>query len=78
MITTDGEESATMNIPGLTTESIQSMHELIRHAKAIDEALPADRKRYGVQVYPDWKQQADAFEAELRKRNEQFVPIDWS
>jgi hypothetical protein len=53
------------------------LHGTIAAALAEDDALPKNTKKYDVREYPDWRRQADEFEAELKSRNESFVPIVW-
>ena len=67
-----------MNIPGLTTQSLLDLHGLIRHALEEDDRNPETEKKYGVRIYPDWRKQADAIEAELSVRKVPFTPIPWS
>lgn len=67
-----------MNIAGLSNETLQALHQLIREKLAADDAAGNGPKRYGVREYPDWRTQADEFEAQMTERNLQFEPIDWS
>lgn len=66
-----------MNIGGLSTNGLKLLHSTIAAALAEDDALPKSAKKYGVREYPDWRRQADDFEAELTNRNERFAPIAW-
>src|SRR6266478_9720335 len=59
-----------MNIKGLSTNGLKLLYTTIASALAEDDALPANAKKYGVREYPDWRQQADAIEAELVSRKE--------
>jgi len=65
-----------MNIPDLSDELLRALHRLIHEALS-DDASPDGAKSYGVREYPDWKRDADAFEAEMTKRGIPFDPIDW-
>jgi len=66
-----------MNIPGLTDQSLKDLHVLISETLAADDKLPPGKKKWGVREYPDWRRQADAFEAEMKKRRIAFDPIKW-
>lgn len=66
-----------MDIPSLSDGSLKDLHNLIAETLAVDDALPAGGKRWGVREYPDWRRQADAFEAEMEKRSIKFIPISW-
>lgn len=66
-----------MIVPALTDEAIQAMHALIAKALAEDDAS-TENPRFGVRQFPDWKAQADEFEAEMLKRELAFTPIDWT
>ena len=67
-----------MNIPGLSTSGLVMMHGAIKQALAVDDNLPPDQnKPYGVRTFADWKQMADAIEAELRTRSVKFDPAPW-
>lgn len=67
-----------MNIKGLSTNGLRLLHRAIAEALAEDDRQPDGAKTYGVREFPDWRQQADAFEAELTARGEVFVPVVWS
>jgi hypothetical protein len=66
-----------MNIPGLTTQTLQKFHALIADCLAKDDAQTTGDKEYGVRTFSDWKQLRDDIEAELRKRGISFTPITW-
>jgi hypothetical protein len=66
-----------VDIEGLSDQSLLDLHSLIAQALAIDDALPANQKRFGVRQYPDWRRQSDAFEAEMTRRALTFTPIHW-
>ena len=66
-----------MDIPVLTNDLLKTLHNLVREKLIADDALPEGQKRWGIREYPDWKQQADVLETELRKRQIFFTPIDW-
>lgn len=66
-----------MNIKGLSTNGLKLLHTTIATALAEDDALPAHAKKYGVREYPEWRQQANAIEAELTSRNESSATIAW-
>jgi hypothetical protein len=70
----------TMNIPGLTNDALIALHELIAEAQADDDAAAAGQRRrpFGVREYPDWRRQADAYEAEMKKRGLVFKHIGWA
>ena len=55
-----------MDIPKLSNTSLQDLHALLPSACCFDDAAPADKKPYGVREHPDWRGQADAFEAEMK------------
>jgi len=61
----------------LTNDSLKTLHNLVREKLIADDALPEGQKRWGIREYPDWKQQADVLETELRKRKVFFNRIDW-
>jgi hypothetical protein len=67
-----------LNIKGLSTNGLRLLHRTIAEALAEDDKQPDGAKPYGVREYPDWRQQADAFEAELTARSEAFEPIAWN
>jgi hypothetical protein len=66
-----------MNIKGLSTNGLKLLHTTIAKALDEDDVLPPNAKKYGVRKYPDWRQQADAIEAELTSRGERVVPVAW-
>ena len=66
-----------MNIPGLSTNGILLLHKTIANALREDDRHQAPDKLYGVREFPDWRQEADDLEHELRKRNVDFKPIEW-
>ena len=66
-----------MDIPGLSDQSLHDLHSLIAETLSADDALPKDKKRWGVREYPDWRDQADAFEEEMKKRKLPYTPIKW-
>jgi hypothetical protein len=53
-------------IPELSTSSLQEIHDAVRRL------APSERTE------PDWLQTGDALEAELRKREVEFEPIEWA
>ncbi len=67
-----------MNIPKLTDRSLLDLHTLIAETLAADDKLPANAKRWGVRSFPDWQQQSDEFEAEMRARKIPFSPTKWT
>ena len=70
----------TMNIPGLTNHALMALHQLIAEAQAADDAAAAAERRrpFGVRDYPDWRKQACAYEAEMKKRHIGFKRIEWA
>ena len=67
-----------MNIPGYTTSGLLMMHGGTKNALTIDDnTLPEVAKPYGVRQYPDWREQADAIEAELDSRSVSYQKIVW-
>ena len=66
-----------MIIEELSDETLKTLHQLIRQAQWADDHLPREEKRYGVREYPDWRMQADRFEAEMSRRRIVFQPLDW-
>jgi hypothetical protein len=69
-----------MNIPGLTNHALTALHQLIAEAQAADDAATAGERRrpFGVRDYPGWRRQADAYEAEMKKRGLDFKHIEWA
>ena len=69
-----------MNIPGLTNHALIALHQLIAEAQAADDAASArqTRRPFGVRDYPEWRRQADSFEAEMKKRRLDFKHIEWA
>jgi hypothetical protein len=70
----------TMNIPRLTNHPLIALHQLIAEAQAADDAATVAQRRrpFGVRDYPDWRKQAGAFEAEMKKRGLVFEHIEWA
>ena len=67
-----------MNIPGFSTNGLKMMHEGIRKALTHDDALSAGQdKTYGVREFADWREHADAIEAELDKRDVSYDKVAW-
>jgi hypothetical protein len=61
-----------------TTKSLGALHEEIRRALAEEDALPPGKPRpYGVREFADFRLEADAIEAELRRREQQVQSIKW-
>jgi hypothetical protein len=69
-----------MNILGLTNHGLMALHQLIAEAQAADDAATAGERRrpFGVRDYPEWRRQADAYEAEMKKRGLIFKHIEWA
>ena len=69
-----------MNIPGLTNRALMALHQLIAEAQAADDAAAAAERRrpFGVRDYPDWRKQACAYEAEMKKRHIGLKRIEWA
>ena len=67
-----------MNIIILSNESLQDLHALIREALEMDDAAPKGEKPFGLRDHPDWKKQADEYEAEMAFRRVWFRKIDWT
>jgi len=69
-----------MNIPGLTNHGLMALHQLIAEAQAADDAATAAQKRrpFGVRDCPERRRQADAYEAEMKKRGLVFKLIEWA
>ena len=61
----------------LSTNSIRTLHRKISECLAKDDSKPDGQKLYKVRELPDWKQQADIFEAALKKRGIDYEPIQW-
>ena len=60
------------------TALLKKLLEGIREAMAEDDAIPeGERKKFGVREFGDFRDEADAIEALLRARGEDFVAIDW-
>jgi hypothetical protein len=66
-----------MKTEGYSSNGLKMLHEAIRNALATDDKLGNGSKTYGVREYADWRIQADAIEAELKKRRETFTAIPW-
>src|SRR2546430_1684661 len=62
----------------LSDQSLKDLHSLIAETLAADDALPRNKKKWGVRDYPDWKRQSDDFEAEMTKRKLAFTPTKWA
>lgn len=65
-----------MNFSGLSNNSVWVLHALIREALEKDNASP-ESKPYGVREHAGWRDQADAIEKELTRREMSFAPIRW-
>ena len=61
----------------LSTNSILQLQKALASALYKEDALPIDKKMYGVREHTDFKQQSDAFEIELRARGVPFTPVEW-
>jgi hypothetical protein len=67
-----------MNISGFSNDGLSKMYQAILDALEKDDtASGGQEKPYGVREYQDWKQWADTLEAELTKREIQFVKVPW-
>jgi hypothetical protein len=67
-----------MNIPGFSLSGLLMMHGSIKSALSIDDNTPPGAKAtYGVRTYRDWKEHADAIEAELDSRKINYQKIEW-
>lgn len=67
-----------MNIPGFSTNGLLMMHSGILNALEIDDATAAgSEKPYGVREFADWRSHCEKIEAELDKRQVQYVKIKW-
>jgi hypothetical protein len=66
------------DITKMSTRGLRAMQRAI-HDRLIDEDKQASGqpKLYGVRDFPDWKQQADAMEAELDARGEAYSKVPW-
>lgn len=63
---------------GYSDNAIRLMHDAIRDRLAEEDALPPGApKTYGVRQHDDFKEQADALEAEFKARGASFTPITW-
>ena len=61
-----------------STEGLKQLHESIRAGLAREDAQASgSQKRYGFRKYEDFRWEADAIEAALTERGEQFTPIPW-
>ena len=60
-----------------TTPFLLKLHGAIREALAHDRSRSAGDVYYGVEQFPDWRQEADALEEELSDRQVHFEPIPW-
>lgn len=67
-----------MDISNLSAETLKALHALIGDAIISDNAAPKGQEQYGVRIYPDWRKQADAFEARMLELGISFEPLDWS
>ncbi len=61
-----------MRIDDMTTTSLVELHALVAECLAIDDSCLLCSKEFGVREHRDWRLQADAFEAELTRRQ-----VDW-
>jgi hypothetical protein len=71
------KERMGMDISKLLDAELKHLHDAIVSRKAEEFAVPVEDQVYGVRKYPDWKEQADAFEAEMTKRGIAFRQIRW-
>lgn len=61
-----------------SNEGLLGLHKAVYDAFIKDEATPEnEEKPYGVRIYTDWRQWADALECELTKRKIEFIHIQW-
>jgi hypothetical protein len=77
MLRVFSSEVVSMEISTLSNTALKDLHSVIVKRKADEFAVPPAKQVYGVRKYPDWKEQADAFEAEMKKRGIAFRPIKW-
>lgn len=66
-----------MKTEGYSTNGLKMMLDGIRNALAADDKQGNAQKIYCVREYADWRVQADAIEAELKKRGETFTAVPW-
>lgn len=59
-------------------EGLLAQHRLIKRMLELEDASIVDPEQpYGVRTYAGFKIQAQAIEAELKRRNLSFAPIEW-
>jgi hypothetical protein len=68
-----------MNIPGFTMQTLIEFefHDMIRECLKKDDENPAAEKVNGVRSFSDWRDFADAVEAELKQRTITLTSINW-
>jgi hypothetical protein len=68
-----------MDISKMSEKLLRKMHDGIREAMDKDDKdpRPLQDKEFGVRFYKDWKETADALEAEMTKRKMPFTKIKW-
>lgn len=68
-----------MHIPTLTDDSLKDLHTAIKEAlKKDDDTAEGLDKPYGVRQHGDWRRDADAYEAELDRRELLYDKIIWN
>ena len=66
-----------MNVASLSDDRLSELHARIRRCLDDDDGLPAGPKKFEIRENPVWREQADVLEAELRRRNMEYVPVKW-
>jgi hypothetical protein len=66
-----------MNIAALSVSGLLMIHDAIKDALRVDDAIADGEKRYGVREYPDFRELSLEIEAELTARSVEFDPPLW-
>jgi hypothetical protein len=67
-----------VNILELSDDALKALHLLISEALKKDDLLPRWKKQWGVREYPEWKQRAEEFEGEMKRRDIAYEATRWS
>ncbi len=66
-----------MNITDLSDNGLLMIHEAIKNALHVDDAITQGNKPYGAREYPDFLELSQEVETVLTKRGIEFDPVNW-
>jgi hypothetical protein len=79
MVSTVVLQATPADLPNLSTNGLQSLHDAVLKALAKDDELTKQGKDvpHGCREFADWRTWSNALEAELARRGVPFTPVPW-